>query len=190
MAKHSIFGCESECNQQFDDKFTIVRDSDTSILAFSNETFQCYLDDDKQIDFRLAVEVMDSAEYTDEDKHINTILALVPSFECLNEKHKKSVAEMCGYTLDEYLEYQKDYKDDFIAYADIFDYGMYCTFGYEAEPYETPCRCVTDYDYTKQVLEAIANVYPVFGRLVGFYLDKAQNRIGETGWSYLKDWCD
>ena len=107
----------------------------------------------------------------------------------LNEERKNSVAEMCGYTLDKYLEYQKGYNDDFTAYADIFDYGMNCVFGYEAKPYETPCECVTDYDYTKQTLDAIANVYVCFGRLVGFYLDKPQNRIGETGWNYLQDWC-
>ncbi len=192
MSKHKIFGIESDGNNTFQGEFKVIRDyEDTSFLAISNKTFQCYLDDDKQVNFKLAVEMMDSAEYDENLKGINTVFALIPTFESLNKKQQESLANFCGFTIEEYREYINAYNNpETITCNDIFDYGMYVVLGYECQEYETPCECVDDYDYTKQTLAAIANVYEAVGSLIGFYLDKPVNRIGETGWDYLKQFCE
>ena len=42
----------------------------------------------------------------------------------------------------------------------------------------------------EDTIDAIANAMPTMDRLRGFYLDKIQNLIGNSGWDYLNEYIN
>lgn len=131
--------------------------------------------DDKEIELHLFIEDTDMAEYEDTENHIITI-GVVPAFKSLSKDHQDDILNQYDIAED-----REKLKED-IAWQleDAISYG----FG-------LPLRTVTvtnpdDVEYT--IKSAIAVRHAVSG-LIGFELDRYMNRIGNTGWDFLADYC-
>lgn len=180
--KHNIFGISSDGNKTITDNFHSLENySDTTQTYVSKDVFQAYLGN-KRIDFRLLVEVMDSVEYDDNLNVINVQLNLVPDYKCLNKRFKEQVKNDIGGEGADYLK-----KIEMFEY--LHGEGIEVVLGYEAIPYTERKDDVLHYDETKKALDAIANTYSAVGHMIGFWLDKPANRIGNTGWDYLSYFC-
>lgn len=160
--KHNIFGCQTNGNQSFGDKFETIFD-DCGSFHQSKEMFR-HDDDDLGFDYRICVEVVDWQEATGEDdKELVLELKLVPEFKSLSPKYQSSVLSCCGIEEAE------------VNALDVSSYGCNVLLASEE------CK----YDELDEKLEAIANVFESINSLRGFYLDRYVNRIGNTGWDYL-----
>lgn len=78
------------------------------------------------------------------------------------------------------VEKVKDIKETFcieeITVSEIFEYGVYAKLGdAHALNMEELEKAIAKFD--KQV--------PLYNSLFGFYMDKYQNRLGNTGWDFL-----
>ena len=166
--KHNIFGCQTNGNQSFADKFETLYDDGGSFHQ-SKEVFRHDVDDDLNFDYRICVEVIDWQEATGEDdKEFILELKLVPEFKSLSPKHQASVLSCCGIDEAE------------VNAWDVSSYGLNVMLASEE------CH----YDELDAKLEAVANVFESINSLRGFYLDRYVNRIGNTGWDLLFDFIN
>lgn len=167
----SVFNITSPINQLVDveDKFDLVKtiEDDETEMYISKDVYHHDLEDDPKnnFDYRYAIE----AWYNHEDNTTYYHLYLIPCFSSLSEKRKADVLEMIG-----------DDDASYVTETDVHDYGMNLIFGREEQKGE----------YDKAVMDKIASVVDVIDRMRGFYLDKAQNRIGTTGWMLLDDYLN
>jgi hypothetical protein len=108
-------------------------------------------------------------------EHIITI-GVVPAFESLTEKHQEDI-------LSQFMEEDRVfYKNNTDALLfDIILYGFGITL--RNETVENP------EDVEDKVNSAIAVRHAVSG-LIGFELDRYVNRIGNTGWDFLANYCN
>ena len=131
--------------------------------------------DDKEVQLHLYIEDLDVAEYGDgTDEHIISI-GVVPAFESLSAKHQEDI--LSQFT-DEDREFYKNNTDCLLF--DSITYGFGITL--RSETVKNP----DDVEY--KVNSAIAVRSAVSG-LIGFELDRYMNRIGNTGWDFLSDYC-
>jgi hypothetical protein len=71
---------------------------------------------------------------------------------------------------------------------DIVSYGIRVTLG--AETIKQNGKYWDECEPLQESLNAIANVYDTVNSLLGFYLDKYVNRIGNDGWDLLQDFIN
>ena len=166
--KHEIFGFKTDAdNNKFEDKFDTIYD-DCGAFFESKETF--HHEDDSSFDFKYCVEVIDLDDTCGEEKY-GIKLAIVPMFNSLCEKQKKSILESLCVSEDEVTTmdiYQED-TSIMIGYTDVPN---------EGKPWDE-CEGVV------KSLAAIANVFKSINGLRGFYLDRYVNKIGTTGWDLI-----
>ena len=130
--------------------------------------------DDKEVQLHLYIEHIDMSEYKDTDDQIISI-GVVPAFESLSEKHQEDI--LSQFT-DEDQEYFKNHTDELLQ--DSISYGFGITLRSET---------VKEDDVENKINSAIAVRHAVSG-LIGFELDRYVNRIGNTGWDLLADYCN
>ena len=147
-------------------------DGDRRIL-WSRETFKCYLDNDKPIEFKLVLQVDDLGALCGLKGKVDFEVLLVPLPKYCTKK-----------TLDNAA------SDNTPAdIQDLYYYGCTVLMAQDElndvdgdEPLGT--------DVIKDKITAGVACMGCIGHLCGFYLDEFKNRIGNTGWDYLNDWCN
>jgi hypothetical protein len=167
----SIFGITSPINQLVDadkdfDLMQTIEDYEVE-LYLSKNVYHHDLEDDPKDNFnyRYAIE----AYYSEENDETYYYLMLIPTFGSLSAKRQADVRDMVG--MDE---------TDTPNEIDVHDYGIQIIMGRENVKGQ----------YDKSVVDKIASVVDVIDRMRGFYLDKAQNRLGSTGWDMLDDYIN
>lgn len=139
----------------------------------SKETFTVELES-KDIQLHLYIQDIDMAEYDDTKEHVIEI-GVVPDFESLSEKHQEDILSQF---IEEDREYFKNNTGELLS--DIIQYGLGVTL--RCETVENP------EDVEDKINSAIAVRYAITG-LIGFELDRYVNRIGNTGWDMLNEYC-
>ena len=98
-------------------------------------------------------------------------MLLVPTIDSLLPKKRKALQDMVG----------EDGEPNLI---DLIDEGSYVQFGFEAVKVDPD----KGYDAVMNPkYDEAASVVDNMNFMRGFYLDKAWNRIGSTGWDILND---
>ena len=130
--------------------------------------------DNKEVELYLYIEDLDMSEYDTTTDHIVSI-GVIPSFDSLSEKNKESI-------LDQFMPEDREsmLEDKEGLLFDIFLYGMHVSLKSET---------VDESEAEHKVESAIACRHAVSG-LIGFDLDRYQNRIGNTGWDFLSSYCE
>jgi hypothetical protein len=183
--KHTFCGSSSNDDRKFEDVFDIVF-QDGDITAVSKDTRRVYLGS-KSIDLKLVLQIEDWYHYSNEHCILAT-LSYVPMFKNLHKDKKQSMLDSIG---DPDLT-MKEYADNPMYYFDAVSDGLNIYLCQEKREYivdenvvETYTRNGIEYTMNKtnyeEVLEKlkadIANTCGSYMGLVGFYLDKAVNRL-------------
>ena len=158
--KHSIFGISFDNAININDKFDCIMDDGDEVVYESKDTF-LHEEEDLTFEYKYLIRtcILD-------DERVAYSLILVPNFYSLAKKWQEDVLDMTG------LE-----DGDDVTPMDIEMEGMGITFGNE----------VFDGTETDEMLlNCAATACELMDRLRGFYLDKCINRIGTTGWDWLK----
>ena len=130
--------------------------------------------DDKEVKLHLYIEDVDMSEYDDTEDHVISI-GVVPSFDCLSEKNKENIL---GQFADD--ERESISKDTIGLLQESMCYGFRIDLRSET---------VQPDEVEHKIDCAIAVRHAVSG-LIGFELDRCVNRIGNTGWDFLSDYCE
>lgn len=168
---NSVFGIRFQDNSLIDveSKFNLERemdDYDDTTVYLSNEVYHHDHDPQFKFDYMYGIEAY---RYEDENDHsIHTVytLYMIPTFSSLSKNRQDSVIDFSGV--------------DDPNTMDVFDYGMSLVFARED----------TIGEYDKSIMDKIASIVYTIDSFKGFYLDKAQNRIGTDGWMMLDDYIN
>ena len=167
--KYEFAGISTE---QYTDIKNFIEYEDNGLII-ETEPFTVELDD-KEVKLHLYIEDLDMSEYDNTDEHIISV-GVIPSFDSLSKKNQDTILEQF---MPEDRESMFEDKDSLLF--DIFLYGMHVSLRSQTE---------TDSDKVEHLVKsAIATRHAVSG-LVGFELDRYQNRIGNTGWDFLGSYC-
>lgn len=162
-----IFGFTSPISQLInaEDYFSVEREIDDygdEACYLSNKVYQHRCDDDLDFDYQYAIEAYHNSE--DGKNETYYTLYIVPTVKSLSEKRQQSVIEFAG--------------TDEPTTMDVKDYGMCIVME----------RTTIQGEFDPNVIDKIASIVYAMDRIFfGFSLDKYQNRIGATGWDYLRD---
>jgi hypothetical protein len=168
--KYEFDGISTEqFNEQDKELFTEYYDG--TLIEKDNFTVEL---DSKEVKLHLYIEHIDMSEYEDTDDQIISI-GVVPAFESLSEKHQQDIL---GQFTEDDQEYFKNHTDELLQ--DSISYGFGITLRSET---------VKEDDVENKINSAIAVRHSVSG-LIGFELDRYVNRIGNTGWDFLADYCE
>ena len=130
--------------------------------------------DSKEVKLHLYIEDLDMAEYEDTEEHVITI-GVVPAFESLSEKHQQDILEQ--FTEEE-QEYFKNHTEDLLHDSISYGFGI-------------PLRSETvKADEVEHTINSAIAVRSAISGLIGFELDRYINRIGNTGWDFLANYCE
>ena len=151
------------------------------VVYFSKKTFK-HEEEDLTFNYKYAIVVTDTRVYTgDDDAPIVVELMLVPSFNDLAEANKENIRDYNGYGDDEISEEW--------VWMDVLDYSFAVKMG--GESIDNPNEDIRDEwinsEPIQSILESVVAVYESVDSLRGFYLDRAWNMIGTTGWDTLNN---
>lgn len=158
-------------NEQDMDNFTNYFDT----VWISKEPFKVQLDT-KEIELHLFIEYLDMSEYTVDCNTQEISIGVIPTFDSLSNKHKN---DLLSQFAEEDREQYKANPTDLLY--DIMTYGFNITLHTETT------ENVDDVDH---LIKSAVAVSPCVRGLIGFDLDKMFNRIGNTGWDFLSDYCE
>ena len=127
---------------------------------------------------KYVIEVMDFREFCDEDK-VTVNLMIVPTLQSLSEKNRKSVVDQFG-----------DDIPTFDITEDIARYGLQVALGGEEFEVDDEDSDWEDREEIRECLNGIANIFETINSMRGFWLDRIQNGIGNTGWDFLNDYIN
>lgn len=159
--------------KSFKRMFNLIACSDEDIY-YTKKVYK-HEEDGFNFDYRYVVRVENLYELTGDDDYkgkVGISLYLIPTIESLCKDSLEKVLACSG------LVYASD-----LNVADIISYGYGVTMGYETVE---NCRYI-DGTKVKGKLTAIANLLELFDSMRGFFLDRAWNGIGTTGWDVLKE---
>ena len=145
-------------------------------LLWSKRNYKCYLDDDREVEFKLVVQAEDLYGLCGEDSckgQVEIEVLLVPLAKYCSEKTLKRANTDEDRPTDE---------------QDLYDYGCYVVMDrelLEGIEGDTPL----DTEEVKDKIKAAVASMSFYGGTCGFSLDRYQNLIGNTGWDYLNEWC-
>lgn len=138
-----------------------------------NDTFTVELDD-KDVELHTYIEDIDMAEYdSDSTDHIISI-GVVPTFKSLSKKHQERI-------LEQFMPEDRE----LLSNAALTHEGLLYGFGITLHSVT-----VKDLDKVEHTIDSAVAVHGAVEGLIGFDLDRYQNRIGSTGWDYLNDYCN
>lgn len=170
--KYEFSGISTEQFNKNDRETKFTETYDGTLIE--NEPFTVELDS-KEVKLHLYIEDTDMSEYDDTKEHIITI-GIVPAFESLTEEHQKDIL---GQFTEEDQEYFKNHTEELLQ--DCILYGFAITLRSET---------VTDLRKLKHTINSAIAVRSGVKGLIGFELDRYVNRIGNTGWDFLSDYCE
>lgn len=165
-------------NEHFEEYFS----SNDRVVYFSKKTFK-HEEEDLTFNYKYAIVVTDVQFYSgDGDAPILVELMLVPSFYDLTEENKKNIRDYNGYSDDDKI------SEEWL-WMDVLDYSFAVSMGEES--IDNPTDDIRDEwiesELIKAILESVVAVYELIDRFRGFYLDRAWNMIGTTGWDTLRN---
>ena len=158
-------------NEQNMDNFTNYFDT----LWISKEPFKVELDT-KEIELHLFIEYLDMSEYTADCNTQEISIGVIPTFDSLSDEHKNQI--LSQFTAEDL----KTYKANPTALLyDILTYGFKLTLHTET---------TEDLNKVDHLIKSAVAVSPSVSGLIGFDLDRMFNRIGNTGWDFLSNYCE
>ena len=173
MAKYnnSVFNIRFQDSSLIDveSKFNLERemdDYDDTTFYLSNEVYHHDQDPEFKFDYQYGIEAYRYKDEDDQSIHTFYTLYMIPTFSSLSKNRQNDVIESSGV--------------DDPNTMDVFDYGISLVFARED----------TIGEYDKSIMDKIASIVDNIDALKGFYLDKAQNRIGTDGWMMLDDYIN
>ena len=131
--------------------------------------------DGKDVELHLYIKNLDMGEYGENTGHIVSV-GVIPAFDSLSKKNQDNILDQF---MPEDRESMLENKDSLLF--DIYLYGMHVCLRSQSEENEDKVEHLVN--------SAIATRGAVSG-LIGFELDRYQNRIGNTGWDFLADFCE
>ena len=178
--KHTFAGCSSNGNRKFEDEFDTLYDNDNDFVAISKNEYTCGLSN-KTVYFRIALRIENARNFSD-DNDIYAELFLVPSYRSLHKKQKEDSYSFTGVS-----ETMEEWGKSLFYFLDLVFEGKCIQLAFEKKEY------FNDDEYDKifeNIKVSVANTYSTYAGLIGFSLDRYANRIGYTGWDYLRMWCN
>ena len=158
-------------NEKDMDNFTNHYDT----IWISKEPFKVQLNT-KEIELHLFIEYLDMSEYIADCNTQEISIGVIPTFDSLSDKHKNDLLSQFPE------EDQEQYKANPTSLLyDILVYGLKITLHTET---------TEDLNKVDHLIKSAVAVSPCVSGLIGFDLDKMQNRIGNTGWDFLSDYCE
>ena len=165
---NSVFGISFSDSSLIDveSKFNLERemdDYDDTAFYLSNEVYHHDQDPELKFDYQYGIEAYRYENEEDHSIHTFYTLYMIPTFSSLSKNRQNSVRESSCVEDPNTM--------------DVFDYGISIVFARED----------TIGEYDKSIMDKIASIVDTINSLRGFYLDKAQNRLGTDGWMMLND---
>ena len=158
-------------NEQDMDNFTNYFDT----VWISKEPFTVELDT-KDIKLHLFIEYLDMSECIADCNTQEISIGVIPTFDSLSDKHKNDL--LSQFTAEDREQYK---ANPTTLLYDILCYGFKITLHTET---------TEDLNKVDHLIKSAVAVSPCVSGLIGFDLDKMQNRIGNTGWDLLSDYCE
>lgn len=161
--------------ERFDEKDMDNFTNHFDTIWISKEPFKVQLDT-KEIELHLFIEYLDMSEYMADCNTQEISIGVIPTFDSLSDDNKNRI-------LREYsAEDQEQCKANPTALLyDILAYGFKLTLHTET---------TEDLNKVDHLIKSAVAVSPCVSGLIGFDLDRMQNRIGNTGWDFLSDYCE
>lgn len=158
-------------NEQDMDNFTNHFDT----IWISKEPFTVELDT-KKIKLHLFIEYLDMSECIADCNTQEVSIGIVPTFDSLSEEHKNQI--LSQYTADE--------KERMLANPAALLYDI-LVYGYKIALH---AETTEDLNKVDHLIKSAVAVSPCVSGLIGFDLDRVFNRIGNTGWDFLSNYCE
>ena len=158
-------------NEQDMDNFTNHFDT----IWISKEPFTVELDT-KKIKLHLFIEYLDMLECIADCNTQEVSIGIVPTFDSLSEEHKNQI--LSQYTADE--------KERMLANPAALLYDI-LVYGYKIALHSETTEDLNKVDH---LIKSAVAVSPCVSGLIGFDLDRVFNRIGNTGWDFLSNYCE
>ena len=158
-------------NEQDMDNFTNHFDT----IWISKEPFTVELDT-KKIKLHLFIEYLDMSECIADCNTQEVSIGIVPTFDSLSEEHKNQL--LSQYTADE--------KERMLANPAALLYDI-LVYGYKIALHSETTEDLNKVDH---LIKSAVAVSPCVSGLIGFDLDRVFNRIGNTGWDFLSNYCE
>ena len=158
-------------NEQDMDNFTNHFDT----IWISKEPFTVELDT-KKIKLHLFIEYLDMSECIADCNTQEVSIGIVPTFDSLSEEHKNQILR--DYTADE--------KERMLANPAALLYDI-LVYGYKIALH---AETTEDLNKVDHLIKSAVAVSPCVSGLIGFDLDRVFNRIGNTGWDFLSNYCE
>lgn len=168
---NSVFGISFQDSSLIDveSKFNFERemdDYDDITFYLSNEVYHHDQDPEFKFDYMYGIAAYRYEDGNDNSIHTFYTLYMIPTFSSLSKNRQDRVIDFSGVEDPNTM--------------DVFDYGISLVFARE--------NTIGEYD--KSIMDKIASIVDTIDSLKGFYLDKAQNRIGTDGWMMLDDYIN
>ena len=178
VMKYNFAGVSTdEHRYTLEDKFVERYNDGGEAYYVSKQTFN-HVEDGLSFRYKYVIEVMDFREFCDEDK-VTVNLMIVPTLQSLSEKNRKSVVDQFG-----------DDIPTFDITEDIARYGLQVALGGEEFEVDDEDSDWEDREEIRECLNGIANIFETINSMRGFWLDRIQNGIGNTGWDFLNDYIN
>ena len=169
--KYEFSGMSTEqFNPQVKDEFVEFYEN----LFFKKTPFTVELED-KEVELYLYIEDLDMADYEDTEDYIITI-GVIPSFKSLSKKHQQDILSQFSENEQELIK-----ADTMGLVHECYCYGFHI--GLRSET-------VKDLNLVEHKLDSAMATHTAVSGLIGFELDRYYNRIGNTGWDFLEDYCN
>ena len=161
--------------EQFDeqdiDNFTNYFDT----IWISKEPFKVELDT-KEIELHLFIEHLDMSEYTEDCNTQNISIGVIPTFNSLSDTHKNDLLS----------QFAEEDRGQYKANPTALLYDILCC-GFKLTLHTETTEDLNKVDH---LIKSAVAVSPCVSGLIGFDLDRIFNRIGNTGWDFLSDYCE
>ena len=142
----------------------------------SKEPTTVYFDDTDEGEREVKLRLYIRTDFVDDNETYYITMGVIPEFKELTEKNRQTI--LSQYQQDEQAKLLKDEQQQL---SDILDYG-----------FDVPLHTVSTKDENEidnLINSAIAVRHGVTG-LIGFDLDVPRNKLGNTGWDFLSEYCE
>lgn len=148
--------------------------SDDDYIMIKTNTFVVELDR-KKVKLHTYIKHTDLSNYDDTDEQIVEI-GVMPDFKSLSKNTRENILSQFD---DDDKEYYK--KNTNALLQDVMLEGYFITLRSET---------TTDKNEVEHLIDSAVAVHHSIEGLIGFELDRYQNRLGNTGWDFLSSYCE
>ena len=161
--------------ERFDEKDMDNFTNHFDTIWISKEPFTVELDT-KEIELHLFIEYLDMSECIEDCNTQEVSIGVIPTFDSLSDKHKNDI--LSQFTAED----REQYKANPTALLyDILCYGFKLTLHTET---------TEDLNKVDHLIKSAVAVSSCVSGLIGFDLDGIFNKIGNTGWDFLSNYCE